>query len=113
VFRPLAQVQLPSIELSRREFVSSSAILALSLSGPHRDVWEGWQRTNALSGFSFDDQADDYGVASLNMAWALLDGAEPPERPAGAAASSGPMVGALAGASPGARPGCFLPGGPR
>jgi choline dehydrogenase-like flavoprotein len=40
--------------------------LALSMNPP-ADVWHGWRRDHGLEGFSFDPNADDYGVAGLNM----------------------------------------------
>lgn len=38
---------------------------------PVRSVWARWKYERGLTGFSFDTDADDYGVAGLNMASSL------------------------------------------
>lgn len=38
---------------------------------PIESVWKRWRTTHALTGFSFDPAASDYGIAGLNMATSL------------------------------------------
>lgn len=35
---------------------------------PIAEVWDRWRREYGLTGFSFDEHANDYGIAGLNMA---------------------------------------------
>jgi choline dehydrogenase-like flavoprotein len=38
---------------------------------PIESIWDGWRRDVGLTGFSFDEHANDYGVAGLNIPSAL------------------------------------------
>ena len=40
---------------------------------PVQSVWEGWRSNYGLTGFSFDQKANDYGVAGLNIPSALQE----------------------------------------
>ncbi|MEA2342147.1 MAG: hypothetical protein QOF63_316 [Thermoanaerobaculia bacterium] len=40
---------------------------------PVESVWNGWRRDFGLTGFSFDEKANDYGVGGLNIPSALRD----------------------------------------
>ena len=40
---------------------------------PVPDVWDRWRRQHGLTGFSFDPEGSDYGIAGLNMQSALAD----------------------------------------
>ena len=40
---------------------------------PVRTVWEGWKRDVGVEGFTFDDEANDYGIPGLNFGRAIDD----------------------------------------